>query len=837
MYVRRAALDDVGGFDAGTFGRGYGEEVDFCQRARRRGWRHMLACDCFVYHRGEVSFGADAARDARVRAVLAERHPDYERDVNNWVRAGLADPARFALTAELMRRSGLPTVLMISHDLGGGVARHVTELGARLAGTAHVLELTPGRGGMRLGVPGLAGHPRLVVPAGAVAGLVRWLRHVGIARVHVHHAMGYGPELRELIRALGVPFDLTVHDYYLLCPQVNLLPRPDAQYCGEPEARACHACLAEAPAFGARDIHSWRRAHGWLFQDAARVICPSADAAARVARLGVRVPVVTAPHEVMTGPWVVSAPPLGARGRLRVALLGVLAERKGLAIVTAVLAAAPEWVEFVLIGHPEEELPPALAARLQVTGRYEEDALAGLLARVKPHVAWFPAQWPETYSYTLSAALAAGLPVVAADIGAFPERLRGRPLSWTVSPADGTRAWLDAFATARAALASGRAARAARPVQGVDFYARDYTAPIRKAPLDRKTVRATMRGGRRARRVLLVPERLENGVMSPCAYIRLLQPLDHLGMSGGLEIEIGEAADVAAARADMVLTQRHALADVAAAERLADACRATGARLVYDLDDDLLRAHTTHPEAARITAGAPVVARMLALADEVWVPTPALAARLGRTRRRPRVVENGLDERIFWPPPPPVPPEGPLRLLYMGTATHGADFDMIAPALERLVTTFGARVAVDVIGVRPGALPDWAQRVAPPAGRTASYPAFADWLSRAPRWHIGLAPLVDTEFNRAKSAIKAMDYAALGMPTVASSVGVYDTAVRAGETGLIVANDPDAWFDALAGLVRDPVRRARMARAARARFEDTFCLAAQVPARLAALGL
>ena len=56
--------------------------------------------------------------------------------------------------------------------------------------------------------------------------------------------------------------------------------------------------------------------------------------------------------------------------------------------------------------------------------------LPRLIARVRPHVIWFPGQVPETYSYTLTAAIAAGLPIVASGIGSFPERLEGRPLTW-----------------------------------------------------------------------------------------------------------------------------------------------------------------------------------------------------------------------------------------------------------------------------------------------------------------------------------------------------------------------------------------------------------------------
>ena len=82
-------------------------------------------------------------------------------------------------------------------------------------------------------------------------------------------------------------------------------------------------------------------------------------------------------------------------------------------------------------------------------GPYLDSDLPGLLAWIKPDLIWFPALWPETYSYTLSAALLAGLPVVAPDIGSFPERLSGRRWSW-VMPWDTEAAdWLAFFNEAR----------------------------------------------------------------------------------------------------------------------------------------------------------------------------------------------------------------------------------------------------------------------------------------------------------------------------------------------------------------------------------------------------
>ena len=122
MYIRRAALADVGQFDAETFGRGYGEENDFCVRASARGWHHLLACDTFVFHEGSVSFGA-GAKPAERQAIelLSQRYPHYSRLVAKHVRDDPAGPFRFCLTTELFRRSNLPGILMLAHDQGGGV--------------------------------------------------------------------------------------------------------------------------------------------------------------------------------------------------------------------------------------------------------------------------------------------------------------------------------------------------------------------------------------------------------------------------------------------------------------------------------------------------------------------------------------------------------------------------------------------------------------------------------------------------------------------------------------------------------------------------------------------
>ena len=59
MWVRRKAWQQAGGFDT-IFGRGYGEEVDFCCKVAKLGWCHLIAADVFVFHEGGVAFGNEA---------------------------------------------------------------------------------------------------------------------------------------------------------------------------------------------------------------------------------------------------------------------------------------------------------------------------------------------------------------------------------------------------------------------------------------------------------------------------------------------------------------------------------------------------------------------------------------------------------------------------------------------------------------------------------------------------------------------------------------------------------------------------------------------------------
>jgi glycosyltransferase involved in cell wall biosynthesis len=163
----------------------------------------------------------------------------------------------------------------------------------------------------------------------------------------------------------------------------------------------------------------------------------------------------TAPHASIDGAGAypaATAQKVEPQARLKVAIIGALSKVKGADILeeVALLAARQNaLVDFHLVGYAYRNLVHQPKARLTVHGSYEEADLPALLNWLQPNVLWFPAQCPETYSYTLSAALDSGCAIVAPNLGAFSERLRGRAWTWLCEWNSTPSEWLDFFSKIR----------------------------------------------------------------------------------------------------------------------------------------------------------------------------------------------------------------------------------------------------------------------------------------------------------------------------------------------------------------------------------------------------
>lgn len=148
---------------------------------------------------------------------------------------------------------------------------------------------------------------------------------------------------------------------------------------------------------------------------------------------------------------------------------------------------------------------------------------------------------------------------------------------------------------------------------------------------------------------------------------------------------------------------------------------------------------------------------------------------------------------------------------FSGTNTHNEDFQMVAPALIRILEKHN-NVYIKLTGRidAPKELEAYADRLI--------FTPLVNWR-RLPHemreCHITLAPLVDTLFNRAKSELKWADAALVEVPTVTSDMGAGREVVKDRETGVLVENTEDAWFEGINLLVEDAELREKIGKQAR----------------------
>ncbi len=439
MFVRRALLDAIGAFDP-VFGLGYGEENDFCLRAAAAGWRNVLADNAFVVHRGGRSFeGQKAWLGPRNMALLLERHPHYLDMVHAYI---AADPLR-ALRAAAALRLAVATspergVLHVIHHHGGGTETHVRALihasrdrwrhylAIAVGDYWQVEEHRPDGGTVTFEFLRNEHEPWRDFVGGVCATF-------GVALMHLHNISACRDGILTALENPPVPFGYTVHDLNFACPTITFLDATGF-YCGaQTEPSICSRCLAAQPPFVDVDIVHWRDRHHALLARASFRIAPSQWVATMLLRYFPDCPATVIAH----GAPEVEAAPLGPLplavpddGIPTVALLGAIGPDKGARRIERLVALARERnapVRFVLIGYMDVEHGPMQSAdaRFTVHGRYVASALPGLLDHYRVALVLFPSAGPETFSYTLTEAWAAGRPAIVPPIGALAERVQG----------------------------------------------------------------------------------------------------------------------------------------------------------------------------------------------------------------------------------------------------------------------------------------------------------------------------------------------------------------------------------------------------------------------------
>lgn len=244
----------------------------------------------------------------------------------------------------------------------------------------------------------------------------------------------------------------------------------------------------------------------------------------------------------------------------------------------------------------------------------------------------------------------------------------------------------------------------------------------------------------------------------------------------------------------------------------------TGVPIVFDFDDAIFVSYRSPSNGylsyLKFASKTKTICR---LASHVMVGNPYLAEYARQVHDRVTVIPTTIDTQRYRVPPPNNS-NGPLVIGWTGSHSTVQHLDTLRSALKKLAAREKFRLRVIGTPVYD----------CPPIDVEAMRWRAKTEVDDLQPIDIGIMPLPDDKWSRGKCGAKALQFMGLGIPTVASPVGVNTDIIQDGENGFL-ANTEDEWVDKLTRLLREPELRHRLGQAGRITVEQKYSAISQAP--------
>jgi GT2 family glycosyltransferase/glycosyltransferase involved in cell wall biosynthesis/polysaccharide pyruvyl transferase WcaK-like protein len=474
LYLTAAARAAVGIFDAENFPLGYGEENDFSMRASAAGLVNLIDDATYVFHRRSASIGQTKAEILQIsRATLDRLHPEYTQRVRDWTEADPLDPVREKMKILLQRTAegvaenivpndSRPCLLFILHDGTGGTRFTSEDLSDAMAARYRTILLFAALDHWTLAeyfegrITPVRRYPfseqwRVDRPMGPdrLAAIREICVDYTVALAHVRHLLASGPELLGALRKLEIPIVFSFHDFYTICPTIQLLDETWT-YC----AGRCTPGAGDCPLPGNwfRPPLPWLK-HRYVHEHQRRMTkaLPLSDAFVTTSEASRDLIIKHFPalnderftvieHGRDLPRLELARAPVPGEP-LRAIMFGALSPAKGLKLILELLEKnqqAGRPIELHILGQKPANFEPAQLGGIY-HGTYERGELSKRISAIGPNVSLVPSLWPETYCHVLTESWAMGLPVLASDIGTLRDRVLAHGGGWLLPVGDSER--------------------------------------------------------------------------------------------------------------------------------------------------------------------------------------------------------------------------------------------------------------------------------------------------------------------------------------------------------------------------------------------------------------
>lgn len=464
MFIKREVLEKIGYFDEENFSKGYGEENEFCMRAKYKGYIHVICDNCFIQHKGSMSFKKDKLKYMEKNLnKLNEIYPEYDLTIKEFIKntdlKNIAEYISFHSDLKINKKYNILYLIHndiyddIKHPIGG-TEFHVKDIIENLDKTKYnyfILFADRNTIYLRIINDKINKLFKFFIKEQLKINtfynfeyfdiLKNIIIHFNINLLHIQHLKDLPITTITNVKKVfaNLPVVITIHDYFTIDPTINLLDVNNKFCNAKIDKNKCSKCLNQRLGLRFEILDSWRNTFKSQLSLVNLIITPSHSAKKYLTEI-LDIPdekVLVIEHGInFNSNLILKKNDINlGKNKLNIAFIGGLAPYKGSKIVFEILNYFKENndIQFYIFGNlGDKKLEYFNSKNLYKFGRYSREEIIRLLKNFNIDLAIIPSILPETYSYTLSEAWAAEIPTICFNIGAIGERAKRNKIGWVI---------------------------------------------------------------------------------------------------------------------------------------------------------------------------------------------------------------------------------------------------------------------------------------------------------------------------------------------------------------------------------------------------------------------